>query len=119
MSGTLFTSIEDAVAATAQAALEDFLFFFIRIKARARSAVNCALGCAFTGTAADGARGGTHDAAERAAFGDSLADQDLLGIGLTLFPVLRKPLRIDALGVDDRIRVCSTASDEAGRDQKN
>jgi len=101
--------IENPVAAAAQAAFEYSLFVAIGPQARLGTTQDRAGGRAISGIAMNGASGRTNSGAHGAAFRNALAYLDLLGVGLAFFPILRKFLRINALGVHNRVSMRRTS----------
>jgi hypothetical protein len=114
-----YALVQDPVSTAAHAALENFLAITVGFQPRTGTAIDatecCALACVTV--AADGAGNGTHGRSEPGSLGGTLGDRHVLGIGFALGPVLGHCIGVDALGVNNGVRMRGTAS-EIGRERE-
>lgn len=110
---TALRSIQYAVSTAAHAALEDRLFFAICLQARSRTPVKAAIAGTFADIAVtDGAAYGTDDGTGRSALGDAFFNAYLVGVGFAFSPVLFENRLVDALQIDNGLRMRRAAGDK-------
>ena len=108
--------VQDPVAATAHAVLEDLLLFAVRFEPGAGAAINGADPGRFADVAsiAHGARRGADRPAQDSTLADALRYHDFFGVRLALFPIFGKSLRINAFGIYDRVGMRGAARKQRG-----
>ena len=107
--------VEDAVAPAAHAALEDELFFLVRVEARSGTTVNrtrCRAPANVFGVATYSSCDSADSGTEPGSFGDSFTDRYFVGIRLTFVPVADELFLVNTLHIDDRVGVrCAAGQD--------
>jgi hypothetical protein len=100
------------VAPAAHAAFEDELFVAVGIETRSGTTINGT--CRRTpshvfGITANGSCDRSDSGTKSGTLGDSLADLNFVGVGLTFVPVLDELFLVNAFHIDDWIGVCRAA----------
>jgi len=105
--------VQNAVTAASHAILKNLLFLPIGVEAGACAAIDSAEtgGLVDFASITDGACCGTHSGANGGTLAHALGNDDFFRVDLTLVPVFREPVGIDAFGVDDRVGVRCAARD--------
>ncbi len=101
--------VQNPIAASGQAALEDALLVAISIQGRACAAVEGTVCGALTDITVDRTGNRADGCTGRAASGDTFCDYNFVGVSLAFLPIQCECVGINPLHIDDRVGVCCAA----------